>query len=68
MPVSHCSHYRGTDAATGVPVGQGLSGAGVEGVGDGGATKGFAFGRGAGAAPVVDEMVGAVTVVEIGLV
>jgi hypothetical protein len=48
-----------------------LSGADVEGAGDGAAAKGFAFGKGAGAAPVVvDELGegGALAVVKIGLV
>jgi hypothetical protein len=48
-----------------------LSGADVEGAGEGVAANGFGFGRGAGAAPViVDEPGegGALAVVEIGLV
>jgi hypothetical protein len=46
-----------------------LSGAGVEGAGDGVAARGLTVGGGAGAAPVVvGEEVGAVAVVEIGLV
>jgi hypothetical protein len=46
-----------------------LSVAGVEGAGDGVAARGLTVGGGAGAAPVVvGEEVGAVAVVEIGLV
>jgi hypothetical protein len=48
-----------------------LSGADVEGTEEGVATKGFAFGKGAGAAPVVVDELGegsALAVVEIGLV
>ena len=48
-----------------------LSRADVEGVGEGVATKGFGFGKGVGAAPVVVDEPGeggALAVIEIGLV
>jgi cell division GTPase FtsZ len=50
---------------------QRLSGADVEGSGDGVAAKGFGFGTGVGAAPVVIDEPGeggALAVIEIGLV